>query len=162
MPGDYWTMIAGKTAALLSTSMYLGALFGGADEATQYSYKEFGHYLGLAFQVQDDLLGIWGDEALTGKSTASDLLEGKKSLPVLYGLEKKSKFAERWGKGALKEDEIPEMAQLLEIEGARLMAQRQADQMTDMALNSLRMANPQGEAGDILFSLAERLLGREA
>ena len=160
--GDYWTMIAGKTAALIATSMQLGSLFGGADEKTQNAYRDFGHYLGLAFQVQDDILGIWGDEALTGKSTASDLLEGKKSLPVLYGLEKDEEFAKRWKEGPIKEADVPEMAQLLEVEGARLKAQRQADQMTDLALKSLQMANPEGDAGDALFSLAEYLLGREA
>ena len=160
--GDYWQMISGKTAALLSTCTELGALFGGADEASQGAYRDFGHYLGLAFQVQDDILGIWGDEALTGKSTASDLLEGKKSLPVLYGLEKKGKFASKWKTAPLRKEDVPVMAKLLEVEGARLMAQEHADQMTDLSLKSLRMANPQGEAGDALFSLVERLLGREA
>ena len=128
----------------------------------QLAYRDFGHYLGLAFQVQDDVLGIWGNEALTGKSTASDLLEGKKTLPVLYSLNKNKKFAERWCKGALTAEEIPEMALLLEVEGARLMAQRSADQMTELALASLRKVNPQGEAGNILFDLTENLLGREA
>ena len=160
--GDYWQMIGWKTSALLSSATETGALLGGADEALQLSYRNFGHYLGLAFQVRDDILGIWGDEAQTGKSVASDLLEGKKSLPVLYGLAKDGKFAARWRKGALSEAEIPEMAHLLEAEGARLQAQEQADLMTDLALKSLRMAAPQGEAGDLLFALTERLLGREA
>ena len=160
--GDYWKMISGKTAALLATCTELGALFGGADADIQLAYRDFGHYLGLAFQVQDDILGIWGDEAQTGKSVARDLLEGKKSLPVLYGLEKDGKFAARWKEGPLKEEDIPVMAQHLETEGARLMAQQHADQMTDLALKSLRMAMPQGEAGDVLFDLAEQLLGREA
>jgi len=159
--GDYWKMISGKTAALLSTCTDLGALFGGADMDTRLAYRDFGHYLGLAFQVQDDILGIWGDEALTGKSAASDLLEGKKSLPVLYGLEKDGEFAKRWNTAPLTEEDVPKMAQLLESEGVRLTVQQHADQMTDLSLRSLRMANPQGEAGDALFSLAERLLGRE-
>jgi geranylgeranyl diphosphate synthase, type I len=83
---DYWPMVAGKTAALLSACCHIGALLGGADEAKQESYRSFGHYLGIAFQVQDDILGIWGNESLTGKSAASDLVEGKNSLPVLAGL----------------------------------------------------------------------------
>ncbi|MBT3321645.1 MAG: polyprenyl synthetase family protein [Anaerolineae bacterium] len=159
--GDYWQMIAGKTAALLSTSTELGALLGGADEKLRFTYKEFGHYLGLAFQVQDDILGIWGNEANTGKSVASDLLEGKKSLPVLYGLQKRGEFAARWQEGALTKDEIPEMARLLEVEGARLETQRQADQMMELALHALRTASPQGEAGNTLFKLTEKLLARE-
>jgi len=160
--GDYWSMISGKTAALISACTQLGALLGGADEGIQSAYRNFGHYLGLAFQVQDDILGIWGNEALTGKSAASDLLEGKKSLPVLYGLGKNGEFANRWQQGPLAAEDIPEMAKLLEVEGARLQAQQSADQMTDLSLKSLRMADPQGEAGDQLFELANWLLKREA
>ncbi len=160
--GDYWTMIGGKTASLISASTSLGALFGGADADLQLAYRDFGHYLGLAFQVQDDILGIWGDEALTGKSTASDLLTGKKSLPVLYGLEKGKNFAAKWHEGSRSAEDVEEMAKMLEVEGVRIETQRQADQMTDLALKSLRMADPQGEAGDALFALAERLLGRQA
>ncbi len=160
--GDYWAMVGWKTAALLSSATETGALLGGADEASQFNYRNFGHYLGLAFQVRDDILGIWGEEKRTGKSAASDLLEGKKSLPVLYGLQKGEQFAARWKEGALSREEIPEMARFLEAEGARLQAEEQADLMTDLALKSLRMAAPQGEAGDTLFALTERLLGREA
>jgi geranylgeranyl diphosphate synthase type I len=90
---DYWPMIAGKTAALLAACCQIGALLGGASEDQQEIYRSYGHYLGLAFQVQDDILGIWGDENITGKSAASDLVEGKNSLPILIGLGKKNRFA---------------------------------------------------------------------
>lgn len=159
---DYWKMIGGKTATLIATSMELGALFGGANADLRLAYRDFGHYLGLAFQVQDDILGIWGNEALTGKSAASDLLEGKKSLPVLFGLEKGGKFAERWRAGVITQTEVPELAKMLEQAGARHHAQETADQMTDLSLNALRQAAPQGEAGDELFVLAKRLLSRQA
>src|SRR3990172_8635489 len=59
---DYWPMIAGKTSALLSACTQVGALLGNARENEQDSYRQFGHHLGLAFQVQDDILGIWGNE----------------------------------------------------------------------------------------------------
>jgi len=160
--GDYWKMISGKTATLIATSMELGALFGGADADLRLAYRNFGHYLGLAFQVQDDILGIWGDEVVTGKSTASDLLEGKKSLPVLFGLEKGGSFAQRWAQGNITETDVPELATMLEREGARQRTQEAADQMTDLAMNALRQADPQGKAGDELFTLAKWLLEREA
>ncbi len=160
--GDYWRMVGWKTSALLSSATEIGALLGNADERTQAEYRNFGHYLGLAFQVKDDILGIWGNEAQTGKSAASDLLEEKKSLPVLYGLAYGKKFAARWRQGNLRKEEISEMARLLEVEGARLQAQEQVDLMTDLALKSLRMAAPKGEAGDALFSLTEGLVGRAA
>lgn len=158
---DYWHMIAGKTAALISAACHLGALLGGADEEKQEVYRSFGHYLGLAFQVQDDILGIWGDENVTGKSVASDLVEGKNSLPVLAGLEKKGKFAERWAQGAIKQEEVREISRLLASEGGLLAAQDASRQMTDLALRSLEEAEPQGEAGEALFGLTNRLLGRD-
>lgn len=158
---DYWPMIAGKTAALISACCHLGALLGGADEEKQDVYRSFGHYLGLAFQVQDDILGIWGDEKITGKSIASDLVEGKNSLPVLAGLDRKGKFAERWAKGPVKPEEVREVSRLLASEGGLLTAQESAKQMTDLALRSLEEAEPAGEAGDALFELAKKLLNRD-
>ena len=157
---DYWPMISGKTASLLSCCCELGALLGGADEGTQEAYRSFGHYLGLAFQAQDDILGIWGDEAVTGKSAASDLLEGKKSLPVLIGLGKKGKFAERWAQGPITKEEVQDVAKLLASESAYTTTHEAAKQMTDMAIMSLRQADPQGAAGDALNDLAGKLLGR--
>jgi geranylgeranyl diphosphate synthase, type I len=159
---DYWPMVSGKTAALLSTCCQIGALLGGADEARQEAYRAFGYYLGLAFQVQDDILGIWGNEALTGKSAASDLVDGKKSLPVLFGLEKKGEFAKRWGQGSIRAEEVRELAKLLETESAQTSAREAARQMTDLALENLHAANPQGEAGESLKMLADKLLQRGA
>jgi len=157
---DYWPMVAGKTAALLSACCHIGALLGGADDPTQEAYRSFGHYLGLAFQVQDDILGIWGDEALTGKSAASDLLEGKKSLPVLAGLSANGQFAARWRQESIQSAEVQELARILASEGGYEKANDAAKQMTDLALMSLREADPQGEAGEALFELADKLLKR--
>jgi geranylgeranyl diphosphate synthase type I len=158
---DYWPMVAGKTAALLSACCHIGALLGGADKSMQESYRSFGHYLGIAFQVQDDILGIWGDEALTGKSAASDLVEGKKSLPVLAGLSADGKFASRWKQGPVQAAEVAELARTLASEGGYEKANEVAEQMTDLALMSLREADSQGEAGQALFDLADKLLKRK-
>lgn len=157
---DYWPMVAGKTAALLSACCHIGALLGGADDWKQEAYRAFGQYLGLAFQVQDDILGIWGDEALTGKSAASDLVEGKKSLPVLAGLSSNGKFAAHWKQGSIKSTEVQELARVLASEGGYETAMDAAKQMNDLALMSLREADPQGEAGEALFDLADQLLKR--
>jgi len=158
---DYWPMIAGKTAALLSACCHLGALLGGADETVQDAYRSFGQYLGLAFQVQDDILGIWGNETVTGKSVASDLVEGKNSLPVLAGLATNGKFAERWRRGSIQPEEVEELANILSTEGGYGSAYEASKQMTDLALLNLREADPQGEAGEALFELADKLLKRE-
>jgi len=159
---DYWPMIAGKTAALLAGCCEIGAVLAQAAPQTCASYRSFGEALGLAFQVQDDILGIWGDEALTGKSAASDLLEGKKSLPVLYGLGKNGPFAARWKSGPLHPEEISALAEQLAAEGARAYADSQAAEWTERARRSLEEAAPQGEAAALLRSLTAQLLQRKA
>jgi geranylgeranyl diphosphate synthase type I len=159
---DYWPMVSGKTASLLAACAALGALLGGVDESAQEAYRSFGHYLGLAFQVQDDLLGIWGDAALTGKSSESDLVTGKKSLPVLYALGKNGSFGQRWAQGSVQPEEVPHLAAQLTKEGAKSFTQETTDRITDLALQSLRAVDPQGESGEALFELVNRLLNRQA
>jgi geranylgeranyl diphosphate synthase type I len=158
---DYWPMIAGKTASLLSACCHIGSILGGTDESKQDAYRSFGHAVGLAFQVQDDILGIWGDEAITGKSAASDLLEGKKSLPVLHGLSQEGKFAKRWSRGPIQPDEVEEIAKLLASEGSYEYTHGMSRQLTTLALDSLRETDPQGEAGEALMELANKLMKRE-
>jgi geranylgeranyl diphosphate synthase type I len=158
---DYWPMVKDKTGALLSTSTYIGAVAAEASPEICDQYCFFGELLGLAFQVQDDLLGIWGDAALTGKSTESDLISGKKSLPVLYGLDQNGRFAVRWRKGSIKPNEVQELAVILEQEGGRAFVRQEADRLTKQALAALVDAQPQGEAGEALYELADFLLKRQ-
>jgi geranylgeranyl diphosphate synthase, type I len=157
---SYWRMVSGKTAALLSACTEIGALLAGANEALRKAYSEFGHSLGLAFQAQDDLLGIWGDSVQTGKSTESDLVEGKKSLPVIYGLNMGGPFASRWMKGPVFPEEVSWLAAQLASEGAMDFTQDAAAHLTDQALQALMDAKPQGQAGEALFELAQKLLNR--
>ncbi|MCC7118018.1 MAG: polyprenyl synthetase family protein [Anaerolineales bacterium] len=158
---EYWPMIGGKTSALLAACAELGALIGGANAEEREGYRLFGHHLGLAFQVQDDALGIWGDESVTGKSAASDLVEGKNSLPILFALEKIPAFAKRWAQGSIQADEVAELAALLEREGAKTYALETAQRETEKALTFLEKADPGGEAGETLLELANMLLKRK-
>jgi geranylgeranyl diphosphate synthase type I len=157
---DYWPMVGGKTSALLSACTHIGALLGNAGKAEQEAYRQFGYHLGLAFQVQDDILGIWGDEALTGKSTASDLVEGKNSLPVLYALGRHGKFAERWKQGPITAGEVKAVAALLEDEDARAYAEEISEKETQVALRYLGEVNARGAAGESMLELANMLLKR--
>jgi geranylgeranyl diphosphate synthase type I len=156
----YWPMVSGKTAALLATCTELGPLIAGVDAACCAAYREFGHSLGLAFQAQDDFLGIWGDAALTGKSAESDLLTAKKSLPVLYGLSLNGDFARAWQAGPIQADDIPKLAGQLKLEGAFDYTLERADRLTNQALKALDLAQPSGEAGEALRTLAIGLLHR--
>jgi geranylgeranyl diphosphate synthase type I len=158
---EYWQMVGGKTASLLGACTELGAIVAQTSQLRQQAFRDFGFYLGLAFQAQDDILGIWGDAALTGKSSESDLSAKKKSLPVLYGLDQQGKFADRWAEGPIKPKEVKILADQLEKEGARSHAQDSANEMTTKALKALKSASPHGEAGEALTNLAHRLLRRQ-
>jgi geranylgeranyl diphosphate synthase, type I len=158
---DYWPMVEGKTAALLGACAALGSLAGGANAQDQAGFLEFGRSLGLAFQVLDDWLGLWGDAALTGKSTESDLVAGKKTFPVLYGLQQKRAFARRWASGPISAEEAPEIAQLLADEGGKTITQQIADQLNRQALEALRGAARESDLTQALEELAGRLLQRK-
>lgn len=158
---EYWPMISGKTAALLTACTQLGALVARATPEHQEHYAEFGRFLGLAFQVQDDLLGVWGDAELTGKSAESDLVAGKNTLPVLYGIEKNGTFAKRWRQGPISSGEVIVLAHILEEEGARSYCETFSTRLTSQALEALESAQPQGIAGKALIHLANLLLNRQ-
>jgi geranylgeranyl diphosphate synthase type I len=82
-PGEYLAMISGKTAAIVRFAAWAGAEIAEADESVVQAFGEFGLALGLGFQIQDDLLGIWASAAATGKAAADDIRRKKKSLPIL-------------------------------------------------------------------------------
>jgi len=83
---EYAEMVAGKTGAMLAVPLALGAVLAGASYEVAQSLRSWGETVGLAFQIQDDYLGIWGDPNLTGKSNVNDLVRKKKTLPVIHGL----------------------------------------------------------------------------
>lgn len=157
---EYWQMVEGKTAALISACATIGALIGGAQPAVCLHYKDFGYFLGLAFQAQDDLLGIWGDAALTGKSNESDLISGKKTLPVLYGLSLGKKFAARWKMGNIEACEVPQLSALLESEGGLDFTQQETFRLTHLALDNFYLAEPQQPAKDQITEIASKFLKR--
>ncbi len=157
---EYWKMVGGKTAALLACATELGAIAAQADQQARAAMRSYGNALGLAFQAWDDWLGIWGDSALTGKSNESDLVSGKKSLPVVYGLSQAGKFAQRWAKGAILPDELPEIVNLLEAEGAREFTIQAANQWTQEALGALDQTLP-NDFSVALRELTEMLLQRK-
>ncbi len=154
---EYMTMIANKTAALIGASAAIGALVGDSERVDDYA--DFGRQLGLAFQIQDDILGIWGDEALTGKSASSDLATRKKTLPVLYGLERSERLRIVY---AAPEMNVEAAVALLSEAGAREYAQAEAERHHSLALEALDRSGAGGEAGATLRELVASLLGRVA
>jgi geranylgeranyl diphosphate synthase type I len=157
---DYWPMVGGKTASLLACSAAIGATVTGASQPAIDALKEFAWNLGLAFQAQDDWLGIWGDSALTGKSADSDLMTGKKSLPILYGLTVSSEFQKRWKKRPFNLDDISKLSRLLIDDGVQEWVENETSRLTSLAKDALETLPNRNSAYDDLFTLASLLLKR--
>jgi geranylgeranyl diphosphate synthase type I len=135
-------MAAGKTAALMGCSAAVGGLFGGAPPEHVEHLRVFGEQLGLAFQHVDDLLGVWGDPAVTGKPVYSDLRNRKKSLPVVAALNSGGAAGEELAHlyrrtASLADDELTHVAQLVDDAGGRAWSQSQADSLLTHALARL-------------------------
>ncbi len=159
---DYWFMVEGKTASLLGCCTELGALVAGVSDQRRQAFRDYGYNLGLAFQVLDDWLGIWGDSQQTGKSIESDLVSGKKTLPVLYALVKNGPFAKTWQNGANAVEQVPHLAALLTDEGASEFTLAEADRLTKQANAALEAALPrESDSGIALRQLTAHLLRRQ-
>lgn len=125
---DYLDMVGRKTAALMGCAAAMGALLSVGEGEVMQGFRRWGENLGLAYQMQDDILGIWGDERDTGKSCDNDIRRRKKSLPVVYALEKASPedraaLAAVFGKERLDESDAELVLRRIDALGARPYAE---------------------------------------
>jgi geranylgeranyl diphosphate synthase type I len=139
---DYLTMVSGKTAALMGAATSVGALVGGASQDVVGAFKEFGSSLGLAFQIRDDVLGIWGDAVETGKPAGDDIVARKKSFPVACALERASEDDGRslrdiYGAGTVSPEGVAEVLAVLERCDARAASDEAAASHVEGALRRL-------------------------
>jgi geranylgeranyl diphosphate synthase type I len=137
---EYTEMAAGKTGGLLGAAAAAGVALGGAPELAERMWA-MGRDLGVAFQIVDDMLGIWGDPRLTGKPVHSDLRRDKKTFPVLAALAAGGPAARELSavlaSGAVDEESVREAARLVEEAGGRAAAQALADRYVSSALTVL-------------------------
>jgi len=158
---SYAQMVAGKTAALLAAAASMGARVAGAPASRIQVLAEFGRQLGLAFQMEDDILGIWGDPALTGKPAGDDLLCRKKSLPTLLGLERSPTFRQLWSSDPIQPSALDGMRHALQECGAQAATLEAARSATRQALEALELSRPQDPAAGLLRDLSHQLIGRQ-
>lgn len=136
-------MVAGKTGALMRCSASIGALAVGAPTRTVEALAEFGDHLGLAFQLVDDLLGIWGSPAVTGKPRLADLRARKKSVPVVAalnsGTDSGRQFRDMYFDPSAvdSEERLAAMADLVERAGGIAWTEREADRRIRLAMRCL-------------------------
>ena len=140
----YFEMIGRKTAALIAASVEAGALLATDDEMIIDRYRAFGWALGIAFQLNDDLLGIWGDQAKTGKEP-SDVARHKMTLPVIYAFEHaaaedRARLEAIWRTDIPHDGQVAEAIALIEKLGGRDYTRDQARDNRDRALSELEAA----------------------
>ncbi|MGW3347437.1 polyprenyl synthetase family protein [Nonomuraea rubra] len=158
---EYAEMAAGKTGGLLGAAAATGVALGGAPELADRMWT-MGRDLGVAFQIVDDVLGIWGDPRLTGKPVHNDLRRDKKTLPVLAALASGGPAARELAAvlatGAADEDSVRRAAHLVEEAGGREKARALADRYLDSALGVLDECLPDAtELRDVCHSLVDRV-----
>jgi geranylgeranyl diphosphate synthase type I len=138
---DYIDMAAKKTAALFGVSTALGAYLGSADSKLVDFFHMFGQGLGIAYQIHDDILGIWGTRTETGKSV-NDISQRKKTLPVVYGLQnsegnERKRLKKFYAQESVEGEDNTEIKEILDRLGARNYAENLAQQYYHRALAQL-------------------------
>lgn len=165
-------MEGNKTGALLACASSVGAVLGGADPRTADTLEKYGYHLGLAFQAVDDLLGIWGDPAATGKQTWSDLRQRKKSLPVVAALAEggpaSGQLAEILAADAggsdfanFSEEEFAARAALIEQAGGREWTAQEARRQHAVAIEALDAVDMSDRVREQFTALADFVVVRK-
>ncbi|MGW0231848.1 polyprenyl synthetase family protein [Actinopolymorpha singaporensis] len=159
------SMAADKTAALLACSASLGAVLAGAPPTLLTALTSFGRHVGMAFQLTDDLLGIWGDPVRTGKPVLSDLRARKKSVPVVAALTAPTMAADELRDlyrrpDPLDEAELARAASLVEQAGGRGWTEDEADRQLAAGIRALAPVDLPDPVRDDLARIAGQLRGR--
>ncbi len=159
-------MAVGKTGALLSASASIGAVLAGAPRAVVSALAAYGEHLGAAFQLVDDLLGIWGDPTVTGKPVLSDLRSRKKTLPVSWALAADDSSAHElaaWYRGTTVDEEgLRRAAELVEAGGGRTWAIAEAQRRMEAAERALARVDLPSQPRQNLLALGHFVVDREA
>ena len=164
---EYIEMIRLKTAVLLGAALRLGALAAGAYDSDAQILDEVGQALGLAFQIQDDYLDVYGDEKTFGKPIGGDIMNGKKTLMLLY-TQAKLEREDRVELDRLmqlgqehKEERISGVRRLYDKAGTPIYAQHEIERLTQEALTKLRGLGLKQERLEPLYQLFDKLTTRK-
>lgn len=164
---EYIEMIRLKTAVLLAGSMQIGALIGGADKEQADLLYEFGENLGLAFQLQDDILDVYGDPEKFGKQVGGDILADKKTFLLIKAKElAREESASELDKWLNKPDVLPDnkvnaITSVYNSLGVRKLAEAEMENYVRKALNALDKITVENSKKELLRGFAEQLLIRE-
>ncbi len=162
---EYIEMVYKKTGALFEASAVLGGLVATDDDSVLSRLAEYGRNLGIAFQVRDDILGLVGDEKVLGKPVYSDLREGKKTILVIYALERlgdeeKEQLLSILGRRDAARSELERAAELIKSTGAVEFAERVARDYAERARRALE-GMPDNDARRALLELLDFVVERQ-
>lgn len=157
---EYFEMIAKKTSSLLQTAALLGAHYAEADDNALNSINSFAYHLGLAFQIQDDLLDMTANEKLLGKKVGLDIAEGKKTCLILYANQKatdanhKALLNEYYNNNGLPFSRVPEFDKMFKELGIYQIAEDEAQNRFSLAKSAISEL-PISEYSELLIELTD-------
>jgi len=163
---DYLKMITYKTAVLLGASMKMGAIIARASKEDQDKIYDFGKYLGIAFQLQDDYLDAFGDEIKFGKKIGGDILENKKTYLYLKAIEflsedKKNQLLGLYTINNSSEEKIKKTKALFEESGSVDYTLKEIKKYTNSAFEILELLNISAEKKKLLYEFGNSLMDRK-
>lgn len=165
---EYIEMIRLKTSVLLGCACKMGAIIAGASEANAQALYDTGVYMGLAFQLQDDVLDVWGDEATFGKAIGGDIMNNKKTFLLIGAMQKAqdddANELRRWlnDEYALRSEKVAAVTALYERLGMREAADEAIKRNNDMALEALSKVEMNEDARESFVKFIEGLVGRNS
>ena len=163
---DYLKMITYKTAVLLGASMKMGAIIARASKLDQDKIYDFGKYLGIAFQLQDDYLDAFGDETKFGKKIGGDILENKKTYLYLKAIEflsedKKNQLIGLYANNNSSEEKIKTTKALFKESGSVDYTVKEIKKYTNSAFEILESLNISAEKKKLLYEFGNSLMDRK-
>jgi len=159
---DYYRRIYGKTASLFAAATEAAGVLSGVPEEHVQALREYGHQLGMAFQIVDDVLDFIGDEDLLGKPVGSDLRQGTLTLPVLYYLQERpgdELLTRIWGDGKVRDEDVEEIIAMIRDSNAVPASLAEARHFADQANAALRLL-PANEYRRAMLDLADFTVDR--
>lgn len=164
---NYLEMVSKKTGALIRSSMNIGALLGSEDDSVADIFRRCGRSVGYLFQVRDDILGIWGQEASTGKPVGSDIRRRKSTFPVVYTISKASGSDKRdllhiYQKDGIDDNDVQHVLEIMDKMDAQSYAQDLAQSYRDDAVKLLSSVDLVTKSHKDLVDIFNFLLVRES
>jgi Geranylgeranyl pyrophosphate synthase len=165
---DYLKMIELKTSVLLAAATKIGAICGGAPMADAEHLYSFGKYLGVAFQLQDDLLDTYGDPKVFGKAIGGDIIENKKTFLMINALKLASPASQATLQGLIKNSEMERDEKIAAVKAifdeanVKEITERKVNEYYEKAKAELEKVAVRPERKEALYKLADKVMGRKS